>query len=135
MTILRNILAIIAGVFLGSIVNMFLIKISGNIIPPPAETDITTPEGLKAAIHLFEFKHYIFPFLAHALGTFAGALAAAFVAKSHKMKFALAIGFFFFIGGVASVFMIPATLTFIIIDLFFAYFPMAYIAGKLASKA
>lgn len=132
-SILRNIAAVIAGVLVGSAVNMSLINISGSIIPPPASADVTTPEGLKAAIHLFELKHYIFPFLAHAFGTFMGATIAAFVAATHKMKFALGIGAFFFIGGVAACFMIPATISFIVIDLALAYFPMAYLGGKLAS--
>lgn len=132
-SILRNIAAVIAGVLVGSAINMSLINISGSIIPPPAGADVTTPEGLKAVIHLFEFKHYIFPFLAHAFGTFMGAIIAAFVATTHKMKFALGIGAFFFIGGIAACFMIPATVPFMIVDLTLAYFPMAYLGGKLAS--
>ena len=46
---------------------------SSSIISPPKGVDVTTMEGLKAYLHLFEPKHFIFPFLAHALGTFAGA--------------------------------------------------------------
>ena len=45
-------------------------------------------------MHLFEPKHFLFPFLAHALGTFAGAWLAAFIAASYKMRFALGIGIF-----------------------------------------
>ncbi len=33
--IVRNILAVVAGVLLGSVVNMGLIQISGAVIPPP----------------------------------------------------------------------------------------------------
>src|SRR5690606_40560173 len=55
------------------IVNMSIIMISGSIIPPPEGADTTTTEGLKAAMHLFEPKHFLLPFLAHALGTLVGA--------------------------------------------------------------
>jgi len=43
--ILKNILAITAGILLGSAVNMGIIMISGSIIPPPNGTDVTTTEG------------------------------------------------------------------------------------------
>ena len=43
--IIKNILAVIAGLLVGSIVNMALITISGKVIPPPTDADITTMEG------------------------------------------------------------------------------------------
>jgi hypothetical protein len=60
--ILRNILAVLAGVIIGSVVNMGLITISGKVIPPPAGVDVTNMESLKASMHLFEPRHFIFPF-------------------------------------------------------------------------
>lgn len=132
--ILKNILAVVAGLIIGSAVNMGLIMISGSIIPPPDGADVTTTEGLKASMHLFEPKHFIFPFLAHALGTFFGALAAAMIAASHKMKFAMAIGGFFLLGGISSIFMLPSPIWFTVLDLVAAYIPMSYLAGKFASN-
>ncbi len=132
--ILRNIIAVIAGVILGGAVNMGIIMISGSIIPPPEGADVTTTEGLKAAMHLFQPKHFIMPFLAHALGTFAGAFLAGTIAVNHKMKFALGIGVFFLIGGIASVFMLPSPTWFTFLDLVGAYIPMAFIAGRLVVK-
>ncbi|MDF1517954.1 MAG: hypothetical protein RQ864_05825 [Lutibacter sp.] len=131
---LKNILAIIAGILAGSVVNMGVIKISGSIIPPPDGADVTTTEGLKASMHLFRPIHFVFPFLAHALGTFAGALVAVIIAASHKMKFALGIGGFFLAGGIANVFMLPSPAWFTVWDLAGAYIPMAYFAGRLVVK-
>ncbi len=71
--IVKNILAVISGAILGGFVNMGIIMVSGSIIPPPEGADITTMEGLKSAMHLMEPRHFIFPFLAHALGTLVGA--------------------------------------------------------------
>ncbi|MBT8384565.1 MAG: hypothetical protein KJO83_02520 [Bacteroidia bacterium] len=134
-TIIRNSLAVILGLIIGSIVNMGIIMISGSIIPPPQDADITTMEGLKSTMHLFEPKHFIFPFLAHALGTFIGAIVAAIIAANHKGKFALAIGAFFLIGGIANVIMLPSPLWFSILDLAAAYIPMGFIAGRLVVKS
>ena len=132
--IIKNIIAVIAGFLVGSVVNMGIIMISGSIIPPPNGADVTTTEGLKASMHLFQPKHFIMPFLAHALGTFAGALLAALIASSHKMIFALGIGVFFLVGGIVSVFMLPSPTWFTVLDLAVAYIPMAYLAGKLVVK-
>ena len=131
--IIRNILAAIAGIVVGSAVNMGLITISGSIIPLPEGVDPSNMESLKASMHLFEAQHFIFPFLAHALGTFAGAFLAALIAASHKMKFALSIGLFFMIGGIINVFMLPSPLWFTIVDLAGAYIPMGLIGGKIVS--
>ncbi len=71
--ILQNVTITAIGFLIGSAVNMGLIMISGQIIPPPEGADVTTMEGLKESIHLFQPKHFLFPFLAHSLGTFFGA--------------------------------------------------------------
>jgi len=129
--IVRNVLAVISGLILGSAVNMGILMISGSIIPPPEGADVTTMEGLKESIHLFQVEHFIFPFLAHALGTFTGAFLAALIAVSHKMKFALGIGAFFLIGGITNAFMLPAPTWFIVLDLAAAYLPMAWLGCKI----
>lgn len=132
--IVRNILAVIAGLILGGVVNMGMVTISDSIIPLPEGADVTTPEGLKASIHLFEPRHFIMPFLAHALGTFVGALVASLIAANRKMLFAIVIGLFNLTGGIVAVTMIPAPMWFNVTDLVLAYIPMAFLAGKLGSS-
>ena len=133
-TILKNILAVVIGILLGSTVNMAIITISSSIIPPPEGADITTMEGLKASIHLFKPINFLFPFLAHALGTLFGAFLAAKIAATHQMKFAMGIGFFFLLGGIANVFLLPGPMWFSVVDLVFAYLPVAYFGGRMALK-
>lgn len=132
--IVRNILAVIAGLIFGSAINMGIIAISSSIIPPPEGADVTTMDGLKASMHLFEPRHFIFPFLAHAIGTLVGAIIAGLIAATHKMKFSVSIGLFFIIGGIINVFMLPSPLWFTIVDLSGAYIPMGWIAGKIVSS-
>ena len=132
--IIKNILAVIAGAVIGGIVNIFLVNTGPVVIPPPPGADVTTMEGLKESMHLFEFKHFIFPFLAHALGTLVGATIAAMIAANRKKTYAIVIGVFFLAGGVTNVFMLPSPGWFIAVDLLLAYIPMGLLGYKLYEK-
>jgi hypothetical protein len=133
--ILRNVGAVIAGLIVGSVVNMSLISISGSFIPPPTGADITSMEGLKATMHLMEPKHFLFPFLAHALGTLVGAWVAAMIAVGNKLRSALIVGFFFMAGGIANVIMLPSPLWYSIVDIVVAYVPMALLGSRLSGRS
>lgn len=129
--LLRNVLAVVAGIVLGGFVNMALITLSPSLIPPPAGVDVTNPESLAGSMHLFQPRHFVMPFLAHAIGTFVGALAAYLVAASHKAALAYAVGALYLCGGIAASFMIPAPAWFIALDLIGAYLPMAWLATRI----
>lgn len=131
---LRNILSVLIGLVIGSLVNMGLITIGPLIIPPPAGVDVSDANSIAASIHLFEAKHFITPGLAHALGTFIGALTAYIVASSHKEKFAFSIGVISLLGGIVATLMIPAPYWFIATDLILAYIPMAWLSIKLGNR-
>jgi hypothetical protein len=132
--IIKNIFAVITGIILGSAVNMGIIMISGSIIPPPGGVDVSTTEGLKASMHLFQPINFLMPFLAHALGTLAGAFLTVLIAANHKMIFAMVIATFFLVGGIFNIVMLPSPTWFTVIDLVGAYIPMGYVAGKLVIK-
>lgn len=132
--LLRNSLAVVTGVVIGGFVNMALITVGPSLIPPPAGVDMTTADGLRDAIPLLEPRHFVMPFLAHALGTLAGAIAASLIAASWKARIAYVIGAFFLLGGVAASFMIPAPAWFIALDLVAAYLPMAWLGIQIASR-
>ena len=133
-SIIRNILAVVTGIIIGSLVNMGIITISGSVIPPPEGADVTTMEGLKAAMHLFKPINFLFPFLAHALGTLVGAILAAMIAANHKMKFALVIGLFFLIGGITNILLLPSPAWFAMVDIGGAYIPMAWMGATLVNR-
>ncbi len=133
-TLLRNVLAILAGIAIGGSVNMALITLSPSLIPPPAGVDVSNAESLSKAMHLFEPRHFVMPFLAHAVGTLAGALAAYLIAATYTVQMAYAIGAVFLVGGVAASFMIPAPAWFIALDLLAAYLPMAWLSIQIGSR-
>jgi len=51
--IIRNIVAILVDLIVGSAVNMGVIMISDSVIPPPEGVDLSNMESLKANMHLF----------------------------------------------------------------------------------
>lgn len=132
--LVRNSLAVIAGFAGGSAVNMALILLSPHVIPPPEGVDVSKAESIRAGLHLFQPRHFLFPFLAHAGGTFAGALIAYVVAGSRRAVWAWTIGGLFLAGGVAAAFMIPAPAWFIAVDLVGAYLPAAWLALRLGRR-
>lgn len=132
--LLRTVLAVVLGFVVGSAVNMGLIMLGGELIPPPAGAKVSTMEGLKASLHLFEPKHFIFPFLAHAVGTLAGAFAAAMLASGRSAIPAYVVGCLFLLGGIANVFVLAGPAWFNTVDIVFAYLPAAWLAHALAMR-
>jgi len=130
--ILKNIIVIIVGLFVGGFINMKLIEIGSSIIPPPEGVDMTTAEGLVEGMSLLQPMNFIFPFLAHALGTLVSAFIVAKFTKTNKFNFAMLIAAFFMLGGIIMVVMVGGPLWFNVLDLVGAYFPMGWLGYKLA---
>lgn len=129
--ILVGVLAVVAGLFVGCFVNMGLIMLGSVLVPPPGGTGDTV-ESIRENIHLFKPINFLFPFLAHALGTLVGAFVAAKIAGRHTILLGMIIGAFFLIGGLMMVFMVGGPAWFIACDLLLAYLPMGYLGARLA---
>lgn len=132
--VVKNTLAVIAGVVGGGLVNMVLVNIGPSVIPLPEGADVSTMEGLRESMELFTPANFISPFLAHALGTLVGAFIAARFAASHHVKLALGIGAFFLMGGIAAVSMFGGPLWFKVVDLLLAYIPTSLLGATLAGR-
>lgn len=109
--------------------------IMGHKVFPIEGVDPSDMDAVSAVMPTLGAEYFIFPFLAHAIGTLIGAYVAARFASSHHMQLALAVGAFFFLGGIAASMMIAAPTWFVVMDLLLAYIPMAWIGGKLATQA
>lgn len=130
----RNVAAVLLGFIVGSIVNMAIITVSPRLIPPPAGVDVSNVESMQASMHLFEAKHFLFPFLAHAGGAFVGSLLAFVAAGSRRAAMAYTVSTLFLAGGITASFMIPAPSWFKALDLTVAYLPMAWLATRLVGR-
>ena len=133
-TIVRNVLAVVLGLVVGSLVNMAIVKVGPMFVPPPAGVNMEDMESLRATAHLLEPKHFAPPFLAHALGTLAGAVLAYLLASSRPALFGYAIAVVFLGGGIAASLMIPAPAWFIALDLIVAYLPMAWLGCQIGRR-
>jgi len=126
-SIIKNVLALIGGGLVGMTANMGLI-ITGNQLIPFSD-NINPMNAMN-----WEIKYFIFPFFAHTIGTLTGAFIASKFSVSYHMLFAMCIGIFFLIGGISMVFILPAPIWFIVIDLVFAYLPMGWLGWKISNK-
>ena len=90
-TIAFNVLALFAGLFIGSLVNIGLVTLGPHVIENPVGVDMSDVDKMRESMKLLQPANFIFPFLAHALGTLAGAAIAARTAASHPMIFAASI--------------------------------------------
>ena len=121
-SIIKNILAIIVGITIGMIVNMGLIIIGSKIFPYPSEAFFLDATS-------WDIKYFIFPFLAHAIGTLAGAFTSLKISK--KIINPIIVGIYFLSGGIYMVLILPSPIWFICLDLIIAYIPMALLGWKL----
>lgn len=124
-----NFLAILAGILVGGFTNSGIVSLGLIIIPFPGEAD-----SLVTAMPMLTPNHFIFPFLAHALGTLVGCVVAVRIGKGHPLRLALPVSTIFFLGGSYMVHLLDSPLWFNVLDLALAYFPMAWLAGRLAAR-
>lgn len=132
---LKNVLAVIVGLVVGGIVNMAIVIMSSFIIPPPTGVNVTSMDSINANLHLYQPKHFLLPFLAHAIGTLVGAMITAKMAASKNLFLAILIGIFYLVGGIENFRELPNSPTwYIAVDLILAYIPMGYLGGKLLAN-
>ena len=134
MKIIRNIIGVIAGLLIGSYVNMYIVELGPRYFPLPEGVNITTEEGLKTGMAFMKPEHFIAPFFAHALGTLVATLIAALIAVNRRKNITRVISLLFLAGGAYMVAILPSPLWFNLLDLIVAYLPMGMLGYILATK-
>ena len=123
--IFKNIGIVILGIIIGMIVNMGLIIFGGMIVPISESIDPMN------AIN-WDFKYFIFPFLAHSIGTLSGAFIVSKISRKSHIIMPLIVGFYFLSGGLYMVTILPAPTWFISLDIILCYIPMALFGWKIS---
>ena len=125
---LRVLLSLISGIVVGSAVNMALIILGSYLVKVPETFNSMNAEDWTVTL-------FIFPFLAHSLGTLAGSFTAAKVSKNYHISISLMVGVWFLFGGIYMAAIIPAPLWFEVLDIVICYIPMAYIGWALSKDS
>ena len=123
--VLKNIAIVILGIIIGMIINIGLIILGGIIFPP---SEIFEPMN---AIN-WDYKYFIFPFLAHSIGTLSGAFIVSKLSKRFSIILPLIVGFYFLSGGIYMITILPAPTWFILLDVILGYIPMALLGWKIS---
>ena len=123
--ILKNIGIIISGIIIGMIVNMGLIILGGIIF-------ITTENFEPMNAINWDLKYFIFPFLAHSIGTLSGSYFVSRLSRNSHIIFPLIIGLYFLSGGIYMVKILPAPMWFVFLDLIVCYVPMSLIGWRIS---
>jgi hypothetical protein len=134
MRILRLFSAIVVAVLTGTLVNSALVTLGHRLIPLPGGLSGDTPEALNAAIPLMHAEHFLFPFLAHAAGSFVAALLATLISRNRNFWLPAVFGVLFMAGGIYMAVILPAPFWFEAVDLGLAYLPMAWLGHQLALR-
>lgn len=132
--VFKNILAVILGIFIGSLANMGIIILSNSVIPLPPGVDPADMESLKENIASFPAKNFIFPFLAHAIGTLIGAFVVVKIAANNHFRLAMIVAGVFLLGGIMMIMDLPSPMWFNVLDIVGAYIPMAWLGWKLGKS-
>ena len=123
--ILTNIGIIILGIIIGMILNMGLIILGGIIFTP---TENIEPMN---AIN-WDLKYFIFPFLAHSVGTLSGSFLVSKLSRNSNIIFPLIVGLYFLSGGIYMVTILPVPMWFVFLDLIVCYIPMSLIGWRIS---
>ena len=112
-------------IIIGMIINIGLIIIGGMIFP------LSENFNPMNAIN-WDFKYFIFPFLAHSIGTLSGAFVASKLSRNYHIIIPLIVGLYFLSGGIYMVTILPAPTWFVLLDVILGYIPMALLGWKIS---
>jgi hypothetical protein len=104
---LRNILAVIAGLFVGSLVNMAIIQLNMRVLfPVPEGVDLRDMEQLTAHMQTLPVTAFLVVMVAHLGQAFVGGWVAARLAAVRPMILAMIVGGVSLAGGISAMLMI-----------------------------
>ena len=114
---LRKILAIVGGTFIGMITTRVVKSYSVRIHPGPEKQDLLTTEAFEAFVAALPDKVFYVIIASHVIGAFMAGLAAAKIASDTKFWIGMIAVFLMFIFSVLTFLQIPHPTWVMMIDL------------------
>lgn len=136
-TILKTVLAVVAGGVIGSVVMMLCHFATMPLYPPPEGLDVMDPEQREAVtawMGTLPDGAFVVAALCHWIGTAAGAVVAMLITRRRSLRPAFLVGVLFTLAGVYNVTMMPHPTWFPYVD-FPGYLIAALLIGKLMVRA
>ncbi|MDA8695723.1 hypothetical protein N9L83_02120 [Flavobacteriales bacterium] len=137
-SLLRNILAGVAGAIVSMPANMLLLGPLGRLTGAPVAPlyDPLRPEASEAVWRAYfdslDAVHMVGPLLAHWNGAFCGAFVAGLMAAHRGMLIPLIVAGFVMLGGIANAFVLPGQPpAFLVLDIL-GYLPVGWLGWKLS---
>ena len=123
---IRNVVAIIVGLFIGGSFNMGMIQLSHVVYPPPEGLDVSDFEDLKTYIveHGMPLGSWVMVLIAHAGGSLVSGFVCGLIAMRQWYVAAIGMGLFWMLGGITMLFILPCPVLFAIADIIL-YVPAA----------
>lgn len=157
------VIAIFAGAFVGSIVNITLVNLGVVFVPLPEGASVDSVEDLAKTMHLMKPINFLFPYLGHAIGTLVGAFAGTkifhYLNKRQAANAAseeastegdskvdlsegqlspyvvgMSVGVLFLMGGISAIVMLGGPMWFNALDAITAYLPMGFLGTLLGGS-
>ena len=104
---LRLIVAIVAGILVGSIFNGAVSALNLMLYPLPDGVNWVDVEAVEHYLANLPVMAYVIILIAHVGQSFVGSLVAAIIGKSFEMYVAIVIGTFSLIGGITNMMSLP----------------------------
>ena len=99
----RNTLAVLAGLAVGMIVNMAIVMLNAYVLfPMPPGTDMNDPAQMNAYVGSLPTAAFLVIIVAHLGQAFVGAWTAARIGASRPMALAMIVGVLSLLGGIVN---------------------------------
>ncbi|MGH1342507.1 MAG: hypothetical protein ACRBN8_13185 [Nannocystales bacterium] len=130
---IRNVLAVFAGLAAGMATNMALVMLNAYVLfPMPAGIDMNDPVQMNAYIAPLPATAFILVLAAHLGQSFVGGWTAARLGASRPMLLAMIIGVLSLVGGIMNMMQLELP-TWMLVELPL-YLVVAWIAGRIEQK-
>ena len=113
---IRNPIAVIAGLVIAFVLILLVEKIGHTIYPPPADLDFSDPDAVRPYIATLPVFALLFPMFAWFIGTFVGSVVACLLGTARPIIFAGVVGVLVLAATIANLIVIPHPLWFSILS-------------------
>jgi len=129
---LRNVVAIVAGIVTSFVLVLAIERVGHLIYPPPADLDFSDPAAVRPYIATLPFLALLFPMIAWVVGTFFGTIVACKAGTANPLVFAVIVGGLVLAATIANLILVPHPVWFALVSVV-AIAASAWIAVRVAS--